>query len=112
MLFSLDLSEGRPLIAPGANWTSTSPLDMIGAARAAGCRRFLIVDLARVGSGRGLGTLDLAALVVERFPDVNVSVGGGVSSRDDLEAAARAGIQGVLLGSALHDGRLTRDDFI
>jgi phosphoribosylformimino-5-aminoimidazole carboxamide ribotide isomerase len=73
-------------------------------------RRLLVLELSRVGSGRGLDTLALAAAVKRLDPAVAVAVGGGVSGPGDLSAAARAGVDAVLVGSALHDGRITGDD--
>ena len=47
LIFSLDLREGRPIVAADATWLSTEPLDMIGGGEraAASFRRVLIVDL-------------------------------------------------------------------
>jgi phosphoribosylformimino-5-aminoimidazole carboxamide ribotide isomerase len=41
---------------------------------------------------------------------VELVVGGGVGSGADLAAVAAEGVQGVLVASALHDGRLTARD--
>jgi phosphoribosylformimino-5-aminoimidazole carboxamide ribotide isomerase len=109
-IFSLDLRAGRPIVALGAAWRSAEPDDLIDEAHAAGFRRILILDLARVGSGDGIAALALAASVLHRHADLCISIGGGAAGRRDLEAAGRAGVRAVLVASALHDGRLTRDE--
>jgi len=110
LIFGLDLRGGVPVLRAGASWPSAGPVDLIDAAREAGVRRFLVLDLIRVGSGVGVAALDFAGEVARRHPGSEVAVGGGVSGRGDLDAAARAGVDAVLVGSALHDGRLTRGD--
>jgi phosphoribosylformimino-5-aminoimidazole carboxamide ribotide isomerase len=72
-------------------------------------RRVIALDLARVGSGLG-PDLELLAAVRRRAPDTQIYSGGGVRDAADLEALAAAGAAGVLLASALHDGRLTGAD--
>jgi phosphoribosylformimino-5-aminoimidazole carboxamide ribotide isomerase len=106
LVFGLDLRNGLPLLAPGASWPDGRPEALITAALEAGARRVLLLDLARVGSGRGVGTLGLLGFVKRHDPDVEVLVGGGAASVDDLAAARDAGADAMLVGSALHDGRI------
>ena len=75
-----------------------------------GVRRLLVLDLARVGLGGGIGTRDLCARLCSAFPKVEVSAGGGVRHRGDLEELRACGVGAALVASALHDGRLTRAD--
>lgn len=110
LIFGLDLRGGRPILAVSDEWIATEPIGLIETALEAGFLRVLILDLARVGAGEGVATLALASEVVRRHPYIEVAIGGGVAGRADLEAAGRAGVHAVLVGSALLDGRLTRDD--
>jgi HisA/HisF family protein len=107
VVFSLDLRDGRPIVAPGARWGTVEPGQIAGRAVQAGCATIIILDLGRVGTGRGLGTLDLLQELVRKHPRVEWVVGGGVSGDADVEAYARAGASAVLVGSAIHDGRMT-----
>jgi phosphoribosylformimino-5-aminoimidazole carboxamide ribotide isomerase len=105
VIFSLDLKEGRPLGAL-ACW----PVDAAGIAETAlqlGVRRLLVLDLARVGLGAGVGHLALCADLRRRHADVEITAGGGVRGLDDLHALRDAGVDFALVASALHDGRLT-----
>jgi phosphoribosylformimino-5-aminoimidazole carboxamide ribotide isomerase len=45
-----------------------------------------------------------------RHPEVELITGGGVRDADDLAALRQSGVAGVLVASALHDGRLTGHD--
>lgn len=67
--------------------------------------RIIVMTLARVGSGEG-PDLDALCRVRARRPDCAVFAAGGVRGPGDLEALAEAGAAGVLVASALHDGRI------
>ncbi len=99
VVFSLDLRGGVPLAA--WNMDAATVADNVVAA---GGRQMIVLDLARVGTGVGLGTEVLCAELVRRHPDVAVYTGGGVRGWDDVRRLEAGGAAGVLLASALHDG--------
>jgi phosphoribosylformimino-5-aminoimidazole carboxamide ribotide isomerase len=105
-VLSLDLRDGRPVVAPGADWGTDDPRRLVEMAVAEGISSVILLDLARVGSGRGVGTLGLLEGIARDFPGVAWVVGGGVAGRDEIEALGRAGASAVLVGSAIHDGRI------
>ncbi len=78
------------------------------AQRAIGCgvRKMIVLDLARVGSGSGAGSLDLCRTVRQLWPQVQLISGGGVRSAEDLRTLAVAGCQAALVATSLHDGTL------
>jgi phosphoribosylformimino-5-aminoimidazole carboxamide ribotide isomerase len=106
LVFSLDLRAGKPVIAAGADWGSSDPFRIGCSAIALGIRRLLLLDLARVGTGRGSGTMSLLTRLHTAHPEVEIAVGGGIVDRDELRAVEQGGASAVLLGSALHDGRI------
>ncbi len=108
VLFSLDLVEGRPRIAPGADWSSHEVLSIASQAIERGVRDLILLDLARVGTGRGIGTGSLLQQILDRSPEVAVGVGGGVRGVDEVLSLRGLGASSVLVGSAIHDGRIGR----
>jgi phosphoribosylformimino-5-aminoimidazole carboxamide ribotide isomerase len=104
LVFSLDLRQGAPLA-----WGEDAEA-VARSAIARGARRVLVLDLARVGVGEGTGTEALCARLAAAYPEVEVSAGGGVSGKGDLERLRGCGVRAALVASALHDGRLTRSD--
>jgi phosphoribosylformimino-5-aminoimidazole carboxamide ribotide isomerase len=104
VLLSLDLREGRPIGAPEAAG-GAEPVAIAEAAAAAGVAGVIVLDLARVGSGRGLD-LALVAAVRRALPARELIAGGGVRGEDDLARLADAGCDGALVATALHEGRL------
>jgi phosphoribosylformimino-5-aminoimidazole carboxamide ribotide isomerase len=72
-------------------------------------RRIIVMTLARVGSGAGPDLERLAA--IQKLSGRRlVYAAGGLRHAGDLVELKNAGIAGVLVASALHDGRLTRVD--
>ncbi|TCT04717.1 HisA/HisF-related TIM barrel protein [Aquabacter spiritensis] len=71
--------------------------------------RVIAMTLARVGSGAG-PDLDHLAALADRAPGSRIFAAGGVRGRDDLTVLAQAGLAGVLVASALHDGTLGAAD--
>ncbi len=107
---SVDLFEGRSRCAAGADWAAADPERLCTALIAIGVRQLLLLDLARVGTGRGTGTNKLLTRLADRHAglDLRLSVGGGIAGMDDVRSAQRSGAAAVLVGSALHDGRIDR----
>ncbi|MCY2965545.1 MAG: HisA/HisF-related TIM barrel protein [Planctomycetota bacterium] len=109
VIFSLDLKRGQPLVAPGC-WIGWEPLSIARVVLNAGVDGLIILDLAGVGVGEGIQTADLCQSILQEFPDTRLITGGGVRHRLDLVQEAATGVAGVLVASALHDGRLTAAD--
>ncbi len=109
LIFSVDLKEGRP-IARDRELANCTGLEIALAARARGVRRLIVLDLARVGMGGGVGTESICRAIRAVDPQIEIVAGGGVRGVDDLRALAAAGCDAALVASALHDGRLTRAD--
>ncbi|MBI1325957.1 hypothetical protein GC170_22580 [bacterium] len=106
-LLSLDLFEGRPMLAAGGTWPrDTSLTNVVEIAAEVGLGRFLILDLARVGTGRGVAGEEWIDPVRRNVGNAEIWLGGGVRSKQDLDEIARQPIAGVLVGSALHEGAI------
>ncbi len=69
--------------------------------------RVIAMTLARIGGDRG-PDLDRLKRVMEVAPGKRIFAAGGVRDLDDLVDLAALGVGGVLLASALHDGRIGR----
>ncbi|MGL4463228.1 MAG: HisA/HisF-related TIM barrel protein [Planctomycetia bacterium] len=108
VIFSLDLKNGRPM--GGSAFWGDDPIELLRTAYACGVERFLILDLARVGMGGGVGTESLVAEAAALHDDVEVLCGGGVRCADDLRRLADLGADGVLVATSLHNGALSADD--
>jgi phosphoribosylformimino-5-aminoimidazole carboxamide ribotide isomerase len=68
--------------------------------------RIILMTLDRVGTGAG-PDFDALGALVERAHGRAVFAAGGVRDEDDLARLRWMGVGGVLIASALHDGRLS-----
>lgn len=102
--FSVDLRDGVPLTRDPA-LRGLSPIDVARAAVRAGAASVVLLDLARVGGGSGVDET-LAQRVAERIAPTELVVGGGIGDLNAVRRLGALGVHGVLVGSALHDGRI------
>ena len=99
--FALDLRDGRAWTPDGM--PVGEPEALFQQAVAAGVRTVVIRDLGRDGTLHGA---NLESLLPFRSAGVDLLLAGGTASLDDLIAARRAGVAGVIVGRALLDRRL------
>lgn len=71
--------------------------------------RVIVMALARVGGNAGPDMERLAAIAASA-PESMVYAAGGLRGPADLGRLTQAGVRGVLVASALHDGQLTSAD--
>ncbi|PWB93298.1 HisA/HisF-related TIM barrel protein [Methylosinus sporium] len=71
--------------------------------------RLIAMTLARVGAFAG-PDLALLSSLERRAQGREIYAAGGLRDTRDLEALARIGVAGVLVASALHDGRLSAQE--
>jgi phosphoribosylformimino-5-aminoimidazole carboxamide ribotide isomerase len=108
IIFSLDVRDGVPM-GNRDTWKHGDAFSVAEQAVAAGAQRIILLDLARVGVGSGVGTEDLCRGLAQSHPDVKIIAGGGVRGLDDLRRLHDGGVGGVLLASILHDRRITKE---
>jgi phosphoribosylformimino-5-aminoimidazole carboxamide ribotide isomerase len=107
--FSLDLRDGVPVVTGGDTADDRTPEVLAARAVDAGAGAVILLDLARVGSGRGVD-LAMLARIRHAVPRVTLLAGGGIHSRADIEGLHAAGCDGALIATALHDGGITAAD--
>ena len=105
ILFSLDLKNGEPL-GDLTLWETSDPFEIGGKAVDAGITRMIVLDLAAVGIHEGISTIPLCQRLQNHCPHLEIITGGGIRDADDLKQQAANGIEGVLIASALHNGRI------
>lgn len=109
VIFSLDLRDGKPIHRGSERIANRDNVGLELGARAAeaGCAGVLVLDISAVGSSAGPRSLDLID-AFKRLLGVRVYSGGGVRSDEDLRLLEGAGCDAVLLGTALHEGKIDR----
>jgi len=107
VIFSLDLKQGRPLGRLDQR-ENPDPFQIAVEAVSLGIEQMIVLDLAWVGTGEGLATEALCRSLLERFIQLQVITGGGIRGPGDLRPSRDIGVHGLLIASALHNGRITR----
>ena len=90
-------------------WLADSPLtaaDLIDRFRADGLTQAICTDIASDGMLKGPATEFYTGLS-EMFPDVTVTVSGGISSMDDIMRLDDLGLKRVIVGKAIYEGHIT-----
>jgi phosphoribosylformimino-5-aminoimidazole carboxamide ribotide isomerase len=107
-VLSLDLDEAG-LVSPHAAVARAGEREILRAAAAAGLRTVILLFLRRVGRACGLPASRLEDLV-RAAAALRILAGGGVGSLADLSLLRDAGVDGALVATALHDGRIVPED--
>jgi phosphoribosylformimino-5-aminoimidazole carboxamide ribotide isomerase len=104
VVVSIDARDGR---VATDGWTSTSEVDAVELAQrlaAVGVRRLVYTDIARDGM---LDAPNYAATErMVRAAGVPVIAAGGVAAVSQLEPLSATGVEAVIIGRALYDGRV------
>ena len=100
--------RGDRLAPRGASRPGSGLLDALGRLEAAGCRRYVVTDVDRDGTLHGPNTNLLAEVCARTERPVVAS--GGIATVDDLRrlaALVAVGVEGAVVGTALHTGAFT-----
>jgi phosphoribosylformimino-5-aminoimidazole carboxamide ribotide isomerase len=101
---SLDMRAGKVLSKSGEIRKMT-PLEVAAKLEKLGVSELIVLDLARVGSRKGVDIQFLKIMLKEL--NLKVLVGGGIRDLKDIQELENFGIKGVLLATALHSGKIS-----
>ncbi|GMM92654.1 1-(5-phosphoribosyl)-5-[(5-phosphoribosylamino)methylideneamino]imidazole-4-carboxamide isomerase [Qipengyuania sp. MTN3-11] len=107
IVVAVDARDGMVATEGWAEVSNVAVADLARRFEDAGVAALLFTDIGRDGMLKGVN-LD-ATLALARQVDIPVIASGGVAGIEDIEALARhadEGIEGVITGRALYDGRL------
>lgn len=102
-LLSIDMKDGKLILGQEHQWpVNLSVVSLAEMAKELGINRFLLLDLDRVGTGRGAGTEPMVLEIKSVMPQSEIYVGGGIRDIQDLVQLSALPISGVLIGTALY----------
>ncbi len=108
MILGADTRDGRIAIH---GWTEASTLgveELIEQFQGAGLTQVICTDIAKDGMLQG-PTEALYTSLQSQFPQINITVSGGISSWEDIQRLDALGLRSVIVGKALYEGRITLD---
>lgn len=95
-------------------WTETSEvplMDFISDYREKGIRKVICTDIARDGMLKGPST-NIYKKILEKFEDISLIASGGVGVKGHLIDLENAGIQSVIVGKAIYEGRISPEEIM
>lgn len=90
-------------------WIETTDIvlvDFLKSYREAGIKKVICTDISKDGMLEG-PSLELYKKLIRTLPDIYLIASGGVSSLRDLELLDEAGIQAVIFGKAIYEGKIS-----
>lgn len=109
IILGADVKEKK--IAVGG-WLEASEYDLfafVAAYQEKGITKVITTDIARDGMLQG-PSLDLYVEMLQKLPGIYLIASGGVSNIEDIESLDEAGVQGVIFGKAIYEGRISLHD--
>ena len=107
LVFSLDMKDGVPFTTREELVLKSSQSIMLEAINA-GVDHLFILDLAKVGTGKGASTDGLIAKARAQSEEIFIMAGGGIGSFQDVIGLNNSGANAVVVSRALHDGTFDR----
>ncbi len=110
VIVALDNKDGKVMVAGWKTATAFTMTEALEKFSKMGVKTFLVTSIVKDGmlQGPDLETLSQAC----QYPDVNVIAAGGIGGLNDLVALKRIGVEGVVVGKALYEGRFTLEEAI
>jgi phosphoribosylformimino-5-aminoimidazole carboxamide ribotide isomerase len=105
VIVALDNRDGKIMVEGWKTATGLGIKEALEKFAALGVKVFLVTSITKDGtlSGPDLDTLREAC----QYPNVEIIAAGGIGGLEDLWALKRVGVEGVVIGKALYEGRFT-----
>ncbi len=113
LALDVQMQDGLPYVATNG-WTEISLLtldELISTYADVGLKHVLITDISRDGMMGG-PNVELYTELATHYPKLKIIASGGISSLEDITAVARSGVDSVVLGRALLEGRFSVEEAI
>jgi len=108
-LLGADVKDKMIAIHGWLETTDKSIFDFIKNYIDKGVQQIFCTDVSKDGKLEGPST-DLYKEIIKEFPGLHFIASGGVASMKDLESLKEAGCDGVIIGKAIYENRITLDE--
>ncbi len=109
VILSADAKKEKIAIGGWQDATDTDIYDFIGSFEEAGLKYLVSTDIDKDGMLQG-ASLDLYKKILSRFPDMKVVASGGITELDEIDPLIEIGADGVIIGKAIYENRITLAD--
>lgn len=108
IILSADLNDGRIAVNGWKEITDMTIYELLDIYEGR-IQNMMCTDISRDGMLQGTA-VELYEELVRRYPNMNIIASGGVGSADDIRRVAATGVQGVVVGKAIYEGRITLEE--
>lgn len=109
IILGADVKEEKIAVT---GWTESTDIELFSFLDSyikKGIGKVICTDISKDGMLQGPST-DLYKKILESFPGLYLVASGGISSVQDLETLADAGLPAVIFGKAIYEGRISLKD--
>ena len=107
VILGADVRDGKIAVKGWLETAQTGAEELIG--RFGGLREAVVTEISRDGMLQG-PDFALYKSLQARFPQVSITVSGGISSMKDIERLDAEGLRKVIIGKAIYENRITREE--
>lgn len=106
MILGADTIDGKIAISGWLETASIGVEQIIERFEPAGLNQVICTDISKDGMLEGPST-QLYTALQSRFPSIDITVSGGISSLEDIIELDQKGLRSVIVGKAIYEGRIT-----
>ncbi|MDD3107752.1 MAG: 1-(5-phosphoribosyl)-5-[(5-phosphoribosylamino)methylideneamino]imidazole-4-carboxamide isomerase [Alistipes sp.] len=108
MILGADTRDGRIAINGWMEAATMGVEELIASFEPQGLSQVICTDIAKDGMLSG-PSIPLYVALQRRFPQIDITVSGGISAWSDIEELDRQGLRSVVVGKAIYEGRIGFD---
>lgn len=109
MVLGADLRDGKVAVSGWLGDTDITIDGIVSRFLPLGLTQAIVTDISRDGMLQG-PSFDLYTEIQAKYPAVDFTVSGGISSLADVEKCTELGLRRVIVGKALYEGRVSLKD--
>lgn len=109
IVLGADVREGRVAVNGWQEEMDVTIDDLVDRFLKYGLSQVICTDISRDGMLQGPAT-ELYVRLQKKYPKVDFTVSGGISSMTDIHALKAAHLRRVIVGKAIYEGRITLDE--
>ena len=106
MILGADIKNGFVATHGWLKESALSVEELMARFAQAGLTQAIVTDISKDGMLEG-PTFGLYEALQSRFPKVEITVSGGISSMDDITKLNKLGVRSVIVGKAIYEGRIS-----
>lgn len=106
MILGADIKDGLIAINGWKEKASMGIDELIETFRSAGLSQVICTDISKDGMLAG-PSAEFYTAITSRFPEVDITVSGGIGELSHIETLNRAGLRSVIVGKAIYEGRIS-----